>query len=81
MGLINKSYRVTLNQRGGGVVPDVKIAGGDTAALGSAARMAKQPNDAINKATATVRASNATVTLPSASRNLRLLMPALTTCT
>ena len=52
------------SKSGVGVLADV-IAGGDTAALGSAARMAEQPNDAITKATATVRASNATVTLPS----------------
>ena len=49
------------SKSGVGVVADV-IAGGDPEALGSAARMAEQPNDAITKATATVRASNATVT-------------------
>jgi len=49
------------SKSGDGGVADV-IAGGDTAALGSAARMAEQPNDAITKATAKVRASNATVT-------------------
>jgi hypothetical protein len=38
------------------------IAGGNTAALGSPARIAEQPNDAITKATGKVRASNATVT-------------------
>jgi hypothetical protein len=49
------------SKSGGGVVPDVKITGEDTAP-GSADRIAEQPNDAINKAAATVRASNTTVT-------------------
>jgi hypothetical protein len=43
--------------------------------------MAEQPNDAINKATAAVRASDFAATLPGASRKLRLLMSVPTTRT
>ena len=67
------------SKSGDGVVADV-IAGGDTAALGSAARMAEQPHDAITKATYIMRASDFAVTCQCVQKIPPLPCQSFTTC-